>query len=862
MTATYKVYVDWDNDGDFSEAYEDITSYISKLKWIRGKDSDYGYAITGRLEMTLIDPDADFSPELTTGAFYGEILPRRLVRVTANPGTGAINQFTGYLEKVIPDVRYSRKSAYIVALDGMDHLAREELETVLWKGHTTGALVKAVAYVADFPKPLISSDLTLSLPLFMPPASVSPFKADTGQDFVIYGGIWSLDGITFDGSDDYLEAEAEASLEVGTGDFTIELWLKTSTATANEDVINKGAVSVVGYKVETAADGTITATIRDSGGEVSVSSASGFNDDEWHHVAIVFDRDGNAQIYVDGAASGSPVDISSYGGALTNDTRPFRVGCAAPSTDHWLGSVGEIRIYASALVAAGIRHNYAVSKWRYQGTIEEGQDTVPYAYWSKVKAITAHRELAESEIGLFYIDRSGAPVFESRWHRFLPAQQTSQHTFSDTMIDLPYVIGADSVRNEIRVTVTPWELQPIAELWRLQETASIAPGERRTWWGDSQYSVEEWVTPGRNVAILRPNGAGDETGISGQHPSSGSHYDKVDEEESDGNDTFLYPGLPGSIPGSLWERDLFELEDAGLSSAILGVKVYFVARRANDGISTVTAKAAIKTHGTVYEGDEKTLTTSWGLFSQTWELNPFTGSAWTPSEIDDLQAGVALKSQQYFVYGSYASCTQLYAAVTYVDSGEDLSANSQADGLGDDLTNDISMEATGFAKSIKLELTNNSSQTAYITLLRARGSYYDDQSTVTLKAEDADSQRDYEKRTLSVEGKFLTDTVTAQSYADYSLAKLKDPQAEISLVVVNKNSTLLEQILTREISDRVTVVNTRAGISKDYFINKMEHNVELGSLRHTVEFTLVDASNEDFWCLGYSALGIGTKLGY
>ena len=334
-------------------------------------------------------------------------------------------------------------------------------------------------------------------------------------------------------------------------------------------------------------------------------------------------------------------------------------------------------------------------------TLDAGQLTVPYWYGHDVKARFAQEELDDNEQGFSYIDGSGYFNFESRYHRSSATHQTSQATFSDTMSDIFYSLNPKNVYNIIKVTVTPWELQAIAELWRLQEIPSIPVGETRTWWGES------------------------------------------------------------SVSGS-----------------------------------------------------------------------PVFVDAWTTPVVTT-----------------------------------DYTANSQSGGGGTDMTSNISIVTTKFAKTIKLAITNNGTVSAFITLLKARGTYYDDQTKVTRKAEDSTSQTAYQKRTKELNGKYMTDADTAQGYCDYAIGKFKNPRAELSMSAMNQNSTILTNILNLEISDRITVVNTKLGLNDDYFIDYMEHDISLSGKLHTVNYRLSDTINEDFWVLDYSALASTTaegqtKLGY
>ncbi len=334
-------------------------------------------------------------------------------------------------------------------------------------------------------------------------------------------------------------------------------------------------------------------------------------------------------------------------------------------------------------------------------TLDTGQDTIPYWYGQDVKSRFAQEEIDKSEQGFSYVDGSGYFRFEDRYHRSTATHQTSQATFDNTMSDISYSLNPRNVYNIVKVTVTPWELQSISELWRLDEIPSIGVGQSKTWWGNASVGnesvfVEEWTTP----------------------------------------------------------------------------------------VSTT-----------------------------------------------------------------------------------DYTANSQSDGGGDDMTSDISIVTTKFAQTIKLVITNNGSVPAYITLLKARGTYYNPNTTVTKKSENTDSQAAYQKRTLEFDGKYMYDADQAQDLADYAIGKYKDPRAELSMYVMAQDSTMLSNILGLEISDRITVVNDTLGLSADYFIDYMEHNISMSGKLHTATYRLADCINEDFWALDFSALASTsaegqTKLGY
>jgi hypothetical protein len=485
----YFVEVDWNNDGDFSDSYDDLTSNTKSIHFSRGKSDELGKADVGQCSITLNNADGLYTPSNSGGSLYGSLLPKRPIKVYYSSGGTDYNLFYGFIEEIIPHPHLSEQDCIINATDGLDFLSRHDMSTALYKDTLTGTIH---GYILD----------------------------DAG---------WS-------------------------------------------------------------------STMR---------------------------------------------------------------------------------------------------------TLDTGQDTVPYWYGHDVKARFAQTELDDNEQGFSYVAGSGYFNFEDRHHRSTATHQTSQATFDNTMSNIEYSLNPKNVYNQIKVTVTPWELQSLTTLWTLDETPSIPAGESRDWWADASAS-------GQSVFV----------------------------------------------------------------------------------------------------------------------------DAWTT----------------------------LVATTDYT-------ANSQSDGGGTDMTSDIAVTLSKLAKTMKITLTNNGAIPAYITLLQARGTYYDDLTKVTLKAEDSTSQTAYQKRTFELDGKYMTDADKAQDYVTYAIGKYKNPRAELSMSAMNQDSTILAKILALEISDRITVVNTTLGLNDDYFIDYMEHDISMSGKLHTVNYRLSDTINEDFWVLDYSALASSstegqTKLGY
>jgi len=150
---------------------------------------------------------------------------------------------------------------------------------------------------------------------------------------------------------------------------------------------------------------------------------------------------------------------------------------------------------------------------------------------------------------------------------------------------------------------------------------------------------------------LRPNAAGKYTLLSKNGGSA--NYDRVMEAVADEDSTYVYTG-----GASLFDTYNLPAHSAG-SGTINSVTVYFRCRKTDVG--DTKARAHIQTHSTPYEGAQKSLTTSWVTYSETWTTNPNTGAAWTWDEIDALEIGVRMGVGEQ----PPCQCTQVYVEVEY-----------------------------------------------------------------------------------------------------------------------------------------------------------------------------------------------------
>jgi len=74
--------------------FEDITSFVRNVQVARGKNRDLDRYSAGSLTIQLNNELRTFDPQYADGPYFGDIIPRREVRVTVD----GERQFTGVID--------------------------------------------------------------------------------------------------------------------------------------------------------------------------------------------------------------------------------------------------------------------------------------------------------------------------------------------------------------------------------------------------------------------------------------------------------------------------------------------------------------------------------------------------------------------------------------------------------------------------------------------------------------------------------------------------------------------------------------------------------------------------------------------
>jgi hypothetical protein len=168
---------------------------------------------------------------------------------------------------------------------------------------------------------------------------------------LVNGPIWTAgkfgNGLSLDGTNDYVSVANPSTLNFGTSDFTIALWLKRQTIGAEHTIFSKAAdTSWTTAAKELFIDRIDNKLKFGCAGLPELSSTGTItNDGLWHHVAVTFiDSSNTLSFYIDGVASGSgalnlSADVSTHVVKLGGHPHPHT----------FRGQIDEFRIFSRAL---------------------------------------------------------------------------------------------------------------------------------------------------------------------------------------------------------------------------------------------------------------------------------------------------------------------------------------------------------------------------------------------------------------------------------------------------------------------------------------------------------------------------------
>jgi hypothetical protein len=190
--------------------------------------------------------------------------------------------------------------------------------------------------------------------------------------------------INFDG-DDYVDLGDV--LDMGKNDVTISAWIKTSS-TGDQYWLSKSKAASQNYRYAVGVQTGKARIFMQGNGGTDVAFKGNINvaDNNWHFVSYLFDRDGNASIYVDGIYDAG-ASISSWNGVDMNSDNPFRVGTYTTADNSGLygpfyGLVDDVTVYGYIRTQNEILADYNASKSVKLGAGNQDLSYGLVGYWN------------------------------------------------------------------------------------------------------------------------------------------------------------------------------------------------------------------------------------------------------------------------------------------------------------------------------------------------------------------------------------------------------------------------------------------------------------------------------------------------
>jgi hypothetical protein len=148
-------------------------------------------------------------------------------------------------------------------------------------------------------------------------------------------------------------------LDPGTGDFTVEAWVKVvALGTGLSFLVCKGTGTTSAYRgIEVKSDHVLKGLVADATGYVEPTCSNAFTDTNWNHLVITFDRDGNATGYINGSIALAAA-ISGKAGAVANATG---LVIGRPSVLHQSVTMAHVAYYSGLLSSTRIAAHYTAA---------------------------------------------------------------------------------------------------------------------------------------------------------------------------------------------------------------------------------------------------------------------------------------------------------------------------------------------------------------------------------------------------------------------------------------------------------------------------------------------------------------------
>lgn len=463
------------NASDYSFLATDVTQYVRSVSITRGKTDDFQDFSSGQASVVLDNRTRIFDPSYTSGPFFGQLKPRTRIIVQvidslspANTHT-LFNGFIGGWPQTYDD--YGKDSTVTLpCYDLMALISQIDMPTDPSKAMV---LTLSDAYTAfyrfgDFTQ---QGDLAYDSTgngYVMYCTAGPPVSAPAGTNLIgpelapELNGTSSLFAGTFFTTGRYIYTNRSASLTPAEKNLVFGGWLQLPTSPTDYTGSGIGFIAAGDFYLGTNASGQLI--VNTSSGGLLARTSANLSDGIPHHVMVRYDKSTNlVRLYVDGEEdTGFNANLGNMNWA---DAVYFYSGFTefyAQDWAFWFNESAEIvadwdaygdPLFARILYGAGInqaemstyfRFNLISSLsgfnsffWRYLDYDYEYQGTCLEFNFSGKTLLQALQDVARTEQGFFFCDRSGRLRFMSRYKISESILGITQMIFTDDTAYIP-----------------------------------------------------------------------------------------------------------------------------------------------------------------------------------------------------------------------------------------------------------------------------------------------------------------------------------------------------------------------------------------------------------------------------------------
>lgn len=306
---------------------------------------------------------------------------------------------------------------------------------------------------------------------------------------------WELypgsDAFYFDGANQYLTLDGSNLAITDETDFSVEFWFKGNTPLSDATLFSTGKGDLTDtlansdYALAIIANSLGQINVLSNGNSFSTSGTTDVFNDQWHHFALIVDRDGASKLYLDGDLQTSSTSTGIAGIAGANaylGARGYTVDDAANGNlavdQFFTGSIDEFRIWNSAR-----NSDYLATYMNTKLTGEEPglQLYLPFESYDDVMGTIVRTTTLDDEAIPQYSTQAGTAVASSTETFVSGASITDVRPIQD--VDFTYVVNTD----EIVIT-------PQIDAYKIEgQTLEISVSGMNDLYSNTQLSTASWT---------------------------------------------------------------------------------------------------------------------------------------------------------------------------------------------------------------------------------------------------------------------------------------------------------------------------------------------------------------------------------